>query len=120
MLSKAQYLKSENFKSCCLLVEDLSIADAELKNAIELSKAIEESRKLFLLFDETFKNYLRFYAARIIKSKTAASNSNKRSYDKKDGLAMEKEVLFLEDERGRWRKKLNSLFVLLRVWPGVK
>ena len=41
MLSKAQYLKSENFKSCCLLVEDLSIADPELKNAIELSKAIE-------------------------------------------------------------------------------
>ena len=50
MLSQAQFLKSQNFKSCSLLVEDLSIADPELKYAIELSKAIEESRKSFLLY----------------------------------------------------------------------
>ena len=50
MLSQAQFLKSQNFKSCSLLLEDLSIADPELKYAIELSKAIEESRQSFLLY----------------------------------------------------------------------
>ena len=49
MLSQCQFLKSKNFqKNSTQSVEDLSIADPELHYAIQLSKAIEESRKSFL------------------------------------------------------------------------
>ena len=50
MLTQTQFLKSQKFKSSCLLVEDLSIADPALKYAIQLSKAIEESRKSFFMY----------------------------------------------------------------------
>ena len=50
MLSQCQFLKSKNFQNnSTQSVEDLSIADPELHYAIQLSKAIEESRKSFLL-----------------------------------------------------------------------
>ena len=49
MLSQCQFLKSKNFQNnSTQSVEDLSIADPELHYAIQLSKAIEESRKSFL------------------------------------------------------------------------
>ena len=49
MLSQCQFLKSKDFQNNSKQsVEDLSIADPELYYAIQLSKAIEESRKSFL------------------------------------------------------------------------
>ena len=49
MLSQCQFLKSKDFQNNSKQsVEDMSIADPELYYAIQLSKAMEESRKSFL------------------------------------------------------------------------
>ena len=46
MLSQCQFLKSKDFQNyASQSVKDLLIADPELHYAIQLSKAIEESRK---------------------------------------------------------------------------
>ena len=51
MLSQCQFLKSKDFQNNSKeSVEDISIADPELYYAIQLSKAMEESRKSFLLY----------------------------------------------------------------------
>ena len=51
MLSQCQFLKSKDFQNNSKQsVEDMSIADPELYYAIQLSKAMEESRKSFLLY----------------------------------------------------------------------
>ena len=51
MLSQCQFLKSKDFQNNSKQsVEDISIADPELYYAIQLSKAMEESRKSFLLY----------------------------------------------------------------------
>ena len=49
MLSQCQFLKSKDFQNNSKQsVEDISIADPQLYYAIQLSKAMEESRKSFL------------------------------------------------------------------------
>ena len=51
MLSQCQFLKSKDFQNNSKQsVEDISIADPQLYYAIQLSKAMEESRKSFLLY----------------------------------------------------------------------
>ena len=51
MLSQCQFLKSKDFQNNSKQsVEDLSITDPELHYAIILSKAIEESRKSFMVY----------------------------------------------------------------------
>ena len=51
MLSQCEFLKSQDFQNnSSQSVEDLSIADPELQYAIQLSKAIEDSRKTFLRY----------------------------------------------------------------------
>ena len=52
ILSQCQFLNSQDFQNnSSLSVEDLSIiADPELQYAIQLSKAIEDSRKTFLRY----------------------------------------------------------------------
>ena len=51
ILSQCQFLNSQDFQNnSSLSVEDLSITDPELQYAIQLSKAIEDSRKTFLRY----------------------------------------------------------------------
>ena len=61
MLTQSKLLKSDEFHDCNKSGKDLNLLDPDMKYAIQLSKAIEESRKSFL----------RYYATLVVKPKSS-------------------------------------------------